>query len=143
MSSTVIEKKKFHFLVVDDSRISRKVEIESIRQEALSIRSDAEIEFVQCEDGVDAVNAVMNSGDVFYDAIFMDNVMIIMNGLEATRNIRSLGYRGTIIAVSGNVLKDDVNAFLEAGADYFVGKPLERSRIHEALHEILCCSLHE
>jgi len=63
--------------------------------------------------------------------------MIKMNGLEATRNIRSLGYSGTIVAVSGNVLEDDVDAFLQAGANYFVGKPLEQSRIQDVLQGIL------
>ena len=137
-NSAAKTKSFFNFLIVDDSRISRKVEIESIRQEALALRSDIKIEFEQCEDGIDAVNAVTANTSVFYDAIFMDNVMISMNGLEATRNIRLLGFSGAIIAVSGNVLQDDVNAFIQAGANYFVGKPLERDRICDVLQEILC-----
>ena len=134
-SSSDGRQKLFNFLIVDDSRISRKIEIESIRQEASVIRSDITIEFEQCEDGIDAVHAVTSTS---YDAIFMDNVMISMHGVEATRNIRSLGYDGTIVAVSGNVLEDDVSAFLQAGANFFIGKPLERARIHAALQEILC-----
>jgi len=114
------------------------VEIECIRQEAFTLRSDIKVEFLQCEDGIDAVKAVANSDNgVSFDAIFMDNVMINMNGLEATRNIRSVGYSGVIVAVSGNVLHEDVKAFLEAGADYFVGKPLDRAQIHVVLQGIL------
>jgi len=132
------EQKLFHFLIVDDSRLSRRVEIECIRQEAFTLRSDIKVEFLQCEDGIDAVKAVANSDNgVSFDAIFMDNVMIDMNGLEATRKIRSIGYTGAIIAVSGNVLQEDVNAFLEAGANFFVGKPLDRAQIQEVLQEIL------
>jgi len=134
----VTEQKVLNFLIVDDSRLSRKVGIEIICQEALALRNDIKIEFGQCEDGNDAVKTVADSNrSVSYDAIFIDNVMINMNGLEATRSIRSLGYRGFIIAVSGNVLQEDVNAFLQAGANYFVGKPLERVQIHEVLEEIL------
>jgi CheY-like chemotaxis protein len=137
MTNKILAKqRRFNLLIVDDSRLSRKIEIESIRQEALHLKSDIDIEFEQCEDGIDAVNAVMN-GVSYYDAIFIDNVMIKMNGLEATRNIRSLGYSGTIVAVSGNVLEDDVDAFLQAGANYFVGKPLEQGRIQDVLQGIL------
>ena len=135
---TANEQKILNFLIVDDSQLSRKVEIECIRQESFNLRSGIKIEFSQCEDGIDAVNTVANSNnEISFDAIFIDNVMIHMNGLEATRNIRSLGYSGAIVAVSGNVLQEDVNAFLQAGANYFIGKPLDRAQIREVLKGIL------
>jgi len=104
------------------------MEMESIRQECQVIRSNVAIKFSECSDGIEAVNTVTARGGDAFDAIFMDNIMISMNGAEATRHIRSLGFTGVMIAVSGNVLKDDVDAFFAAGADYFVEKPLQRAR---------------
>lgn len=43
--------------------------------------------------------------------------------MEAARIIRNLGYRGLIIGVTGNCLKDDVDKFMEAGADCVFAKP--------------------
>ena len=124
-------------MVADDSPLSRKMERESIRQECHAIRSDVVIKFEECDDGIEAVNKVISLGKDAFDAIFIDNVMITMNGSDATRRIRSLGFAGVIVAVSGNVLKDDVDAFLTAGADYFVEKPLQRAAIHQTLLQIL------
>ena len=135
-------KTKFNFLVVDDSALSRKMEMESIRQECHVIRSNVAIKFSECSDGIEAVNTVSAKGGDAFDAIFIDNIMISMNGAEATRHIRSLGFTGVLIAVSGNVLKDDVDAFFAAGADYFVEKPLQRAVIHKALLQILYASDH-
>jgi CheY-like chemotaxis protein len=130
-------KTEFNFLIVDDSPLSRKMERESIRQECQVIRSNVVIKFSECSDGIEAVNTVTAEGLDAFDEIFIDNIMISMNGAEATRHIRSLGFTGVMVAVSGNVLKDDVDAFFAAGADYFVEKPLQRAVIHKALLQIL------
>jgi CheY-like chemotaxis protein len=50
--------------------------------------------------------------------------MPIMTGTEASRQIRSNGYNRLIIGVTGNALDDDVEAFLTAGADCVIAKPL-------------------
>ena len=60
-----------------------------------------------------------------YAIIFMDNVMTNVNGPRATREIRSLGFEGLIIGVSGNVFEEDVEHFIESGADAVYAKPLK------------------
>eukprot|EP00602_Paraphysomonas_sp_CaronLab_P004766 CAMPEP_0185022188 /NCGR_PEP_ID=MMETSP1103-20130426/4919_1 /TAXON_ID=36769 /ORGANISM="Paraphysomonas bandaiensis, Strain Caron Lab Isolate" /LENGTH=619 /DNA_ID=CAMNT_0027554155 /DNA_START=516 /DNA_END=2371 /DNA_ORIENTATION=+ len=55
--------------------------------------------------------------------IFMDYTMPVMNGIEATRIIREKGFMGCIIAVTGNAMDDDVQEFLDVGADAVVTKP--------------------
>ena len=46
------------------------------------------------------------------------------NGLDATRLLRLRGFAGLIVGVTGNVFEDDVAAFLDAGADLVLAKPL-------------------
>lgn len=48
----------------------------------------------------------------------------VMNGCEATRELRSLGYHGVVVGVTGNVLESDIQAFVAHGADAVVTKPV-------------------
>ncbi|RWV83926.1 hypothetical protein BHE74_00052562 [Ensete ventricosum] len=57
-----------------------------------------------------------------YDLILMDKEMPVMDGHEATRQLRSLGVTTPIVALSGNTLQSDRDSFLEAGADHFEAK---------------------
>ena len=68
------------------------------------------------------------------DVIFMDAMMTNMHGPEATIAIRDLGYRGCIVAVTGNTLKEDVNHFLSCGADVFLSKPLQLSQLMKVMN---------
>ena len=68
-----------------------------------------------------------------YQIIFMDNLMPIMSGVEATSKLRAAGYKYTIIGLTGNVMDDDQNVFLEAGADMVLSKPLNCSTLDKVL----------
>jgi CheY-like chemotaxis protein len=67
--------------------------------------------------------------------------MPVMDGLEATRNIRSLPVirerRLPIIALTANVLQDDIDNCYLAGMDDHIGEPLEISDVLEKLNEYL------
>ncbi len=60
-----------------------------------------------------------------YDVIMMDFVMPVMNGPDCVRELRRIGCRGLIIGVTGNSTETDINAFLEAGVNRVMIKPLE------------------
>ena len=51
-------------------------------------------------------------------------VMPTMNGPDATKAIRQLGYTGPIIGVTGNALPEDREIFMSAGATDVIVKPL-------------------
>ncbi len=83
--------------------------------------------------------AAVAPGD--YDAILMDVQMPVMNGLEATRAIRSgenpLGATIPVIAMTANAFSSDVRACLDAGMDAHVSKPLEVTVLERTLRSVL------
>lgn len=56
--------------------------------------------------------------------IIIDKEMPTCGGVEATSRLRSLGFRGLIIGVSAGASKDDDAAFLDAGVDALIAKPV-------------------
>jgi len=69
----------------------------------------------------------------------MDMRMPEMDGLEATRQIRSLPINKElpIIAMTANVFTDDVKSCLEAGMNDHIGKPLDMQIVFEKLRKYL------
>ena len=59
-----------------------------------------------------------------------------MNGAEATRAIRQLGFNRLIFGLSGNAMDDDRATFLAAGADCMIAKPLRGMQLDAILHHI-------
>jgi CheY-like chemotaxis protein len=53
--------------------------------------------------------------------------------LEATFDIRALGYEGLILGLTGNALDDDVRRFLDAGADCVFAKPFREAQLQTIL----------
>ena len=84
---------------------------------------------VICPDGAKLVEAFSNVKPGDYDAILMDVQMPNMNGLEATRAIRTgsnpLGADIPIIAMTANAFADDIRSSIEAGMNAHISKPID------------------
>lgn len=74
-------------------------------------------------DGGEAVEKVEQKN---YDCILMDIQMPGMDGLEATRKIRSLGFKNPVIALTAHALPTEAQRSLEAGCDLHLTKPISR-----------------
>lgn len=72
-----------------------------------------------------------------FDLVLMDGSMPIMSGLEATTILRRHGVRVPVVAVTGNALSEDVEAFMKAGADAVLLKPTGRQALVQALRKHL------
>jgi len=86
-------------------------------------------------DGAQAVDAYRSGG---FDIILMDVQMPVMDGPEAARRIRALeteGARVPIIALTANVMPHQVNAYLAAGMDAHLGKPIDFNALVETMFD--------
>lgn len=93
------------------------------------------------ENGKEAVEKFANAPSGFYDLIFMDIHMPVMNGYEATAAIRShRKYREKqipIIAMTANAFAEDVVKAKNAGMKEHIAKPWEMNRLCEIMQRYL------
>lgn len=108
-------------LLVEDNELNREIAVEIIGSTGITI--DTAI------NGLDAVHKVAQSEEGFYQIILMDIQMPIMDGYEATRQIRSLQRRDIahmpIIAMTANAFSEDVTNAIKAGMNYHLAKPID------------------
>lgn len=75
------------------------------------------------------------------DAVFMDIQMPVMNGYEATREIRKLDHPDAksmiILAMTANAFAEDVQASMEAGMDGHIAKPVDMKLLYHTLSTLL------
>jgi CheY-like chemotaxis protein len=81
------------------------------------------------DNGRHAVDLVLaaKTADSAFDIILMDIQMPVMDGREATRQLRGIGYTNLIIAVTANAATEDRQQCLEAGCDDYMTKPFDIS----------------
>ena len=115
-------------LVVDDSALNRKMLVR-----LLSEHSDLCQEAENGQRAVEMITESMQPGKIPFDAVIMDFIMPIMAGPEAIRKIKKLGFNGRIVGLTGNVFKEDVETFTEAGAEKVLFKPIGFDQLREII----------
>ena len=118
--------------------LAEDVKINSMILQGLLEPTALEIDCV--ENGAEAVRMFRENPER-YDLIFMDVQMPVMDGYEATRQIRGLDIPYAkaipIIAMTANVFREDVEECLKAGMDSHLGKPLNFDDVLKQLHTYL------
>jgi len=110
-------------LIVDDTEANLYVAVRLMKRYKLQIDT--------AESGREAIDKITN-GKV-YDIIFMDHMMPEMDGIEATKHLRELGYTGTIAALTANAVPGQEEMYLENGFDVFISKPIDTRRLDSIL----------
>jgi signal transduction histidine kinase/CheY-like chemotaxis protein len=85
--------------------------------------------------GLEAIDKI-KSGEM-YDIIFMDHMMPKMDGVEATKIIRDLGYKNSIVALTANAITGQAKFFLENGFDEFISKPIDIRQLNAVLNKLI------
>ncbi len=113
-------------LIVDDNAVNREL--------ICALLAPFDLDIQTAVDGIDAVQAAAHAP---FDLILMDVQMPNMDGLTATRRIRAAeaatGRRVPIVAMTADVLPDQIARCLEAGMDAHLGKPIEPGKLLETL----------
>jgi CheY-like chemotaxis protein len=95
---------------------------------ATELLHDVGAEITLAQNGKEAVDLCAQAPDAWFDLILMDILMPEMDGLTATRMIRSMDRTDMqtipIIAMTANAFLEDRNAAMEAGMNGYVTKPL-------------------
>eukprot|EP01038_Epipyxis_sp_PR26KG_P005815 gene5815-8021_t len=117
-------------LIVDDSATNRKI-INRLLKDRIPIRDEA----CDGQEAVDKFLESVSSGQP-YDVIMMDNLMPVMNGPDATNKIRSLGYEGLIIGVTGSENLPELEMFNNSGANKVLQKPLNITNFMDLINNI-------
>ena len=84
-----------------------------------------------CESGYEAI-AKIKQGNA-YDVIFLDHMMPGMDGTETMQTMRDMGYTNPVVALTANAMIGHAEAFLEAGFDGFISKPIDTRRLNKIL----------
>ena len=107
-------------LLVEDNELNREIAVELLNEYGFLIDS--------AENGAEAVEKVKNSEPGNYDLVLMDVQMPVMNGYEATKQIRALDDPAlagiTILAMTANAFDEDRKKALKCGMDGFLSKPI-------------------
>lgn len=120
-------------LLVEDNEINKEI--------ASTILSDWGISVESSVNGKEAFELFSSKPYGYYDIIYMDIQMPIMNGYDATREIRALGNKYSenipIIAMTANAFAEDVERARAAGMSAHVSKPIEPKELHKITEKFL------
>ena len=130
-SENLLKGKKI--LLAEDNELNREIAVELLKEEGFILDT--------AEDGTIAVEKMRTAKPGQYDLILMDIQMPIMDGYEATRQIRKLPNPETanipIVAITANAFEEDRQKALEAGMNEHVSKPIDMERLLEVVKKVL------
>ena len=120
------ELEPMNILVVDDAPMNRKLLVRLLEMNGHTCD--------QAENGQHLIDTVRKNM-VGYDCILVDYEMPVMNGPEACKGVREMGYTGFVVGVTGNLLPEDIGYFMDCGADAVLPKPFMYKDLEELLIE--------
>jgi signal transduction histidine kinase/DNA-binding response OmpR family regulator len=124
------DRAKARVLIVEDNPVNQKVA--QLHLKKLGYSSDI------AANGAEAVATLCHTS---YDLVFMDQQMPQMDGLEATRTIRSsdkiLNPEVPVIAMTANALKGDKEKCIEAGMNDYLSKPINAEKLKQKIEKWL------
>ncbi len=116
-------------MLVEDNEINMEI--------ATVLLGSMGLEIVGVTNGKEALDLFAESEPYTFDFIFMDMMMPVMDGLEATRRIRALPNEDaktvSIIAMTANAFAEDRKACLDAGMNDHIGKPINGDELARVL----------
>ena len=120
-----------NLLLVEDNELNTEI--------AETLLSDEGANLTVAEDGLQAVRMFQEKPEGYFDAILMDIMMPVMDGLTATKTIRSLKHPDAetipIIAMTANAFVEDMRKTKEAGMNEHLTKPVDGEKLLQVLYK--------
>ncbi len=120
-------------LLAEDNELNQEI--------AVAILGDAGFSTEVAENGQAAIDMLKQSEPGYYQVVLMDVQMPVMNGYEATREIRKLADRDLssipIIAMTANAFEEDKQEALKSGMNGHIAKPIDMDTLFKTLGEVL------
>ena len=120
---------KMIFLVVDDSKISRKWLIEMIPKKIAEYT-----QIIEAENGEEAVALFKQYAP---DIVFLDITMPILDGFEALRQIRAANNEALVVMISADRQKSTKEKTLALGASAILSKPIDAEEFRSTLLKLV------
>ena len=124
-SNNIIDTNK-KILLVEDNELNYEI--------AKTVLEEAGFRVDGASNGKEAID---KASDNTYDVILMDIQMPIMDGYEATKELRRLGNRTPIIAMTANAFSEDRKKAKEVGMDGYISKPIDVKALVSTIMNIL------
>lgn len=129
--SPVIDLAGMHFLLAEDNELNAEiVEI---------LLSDEGAKVTLAKNGQEAVDRFAGSEPGMFDAILMDIMMPVLDGISATKKIRAMSRPDAetipIIAMTANAFEEDARRCLDAGMNAHLAKPLQMEQVIQAIRD--------
>ena len=121
-----------YILLVEDNDLNREIALEILKEYGFQVDI--------AENGAIAAEKVRAANPKPYDLVLMDVQMPVMDGYEATQNIRAIENAALagvpILAMTANAFEEDRKRALEAGMDGFLSKPIVIEELIQTLENI-------
>lgn len=119
-----------HVLVCEDNEMNQMLISDHLQRVGLSCTIAK-----NGQEGLELVLENAISHENHFDLILMDIHMPVMDGVEATRLILSNGYKTPIVALTANIMPENVATYKEVGMDGYLGKPFTTQELWSVLHK--------
>ena len=123
-SKTAPEKLQGERVLVVDDRDDMRLLIQRLVEQA----GGTTVMAVNGQNALIQYNKAMRAQQPF-DAIVMDMQMPVMDGFEATRHIRQLGFTGVVIALTAGAMQGEREKCLTAGCNHYLSKPVDAAQL--------------
>lgn len=120
----------YRILLVEDIELNQEI--------ALEILSVTGVQAETADNGAQAVEKFKNSREGYFDLIFMDIQMPVMNGYEAAQRIRQMDREDAksvwIVAMTADAFVEDVRKAKDAGMNEHISKPVDAKRLLDIIY---------
>jgi signal transduction histidine kinase/CheY-like chemotaxis protein len=122
----IIFRRPLHILIVDDNQVNLLVAKKMVKKFGAEVSTT--------ENGFEAIDLVKAND---YDMVLMDIQMPDLNGYETTVELRKLGYKKPIIALSANAYSEDIRKSFESGMNDHMQKPYTGQQLFQRMSKFL------